>query len=284
MEELIRQERIGKKGMKEKAELELIAQNMRKDIFKMALNSGTKGAHIGGAMSAVEILAVLYGEVMRYDVSNPEWEERDRFILSKAHGAIGLYAALKYAGYLSKDDIEGALQENSFLYKHPKYDLRHGFEFSGGSLGQGLSLGVGTALALKKRGNKNARVYVLLGDGECDEGSVWEAATSVIHFGLKQTTVIVDMNRLQNDGTTEQVMNLGNMAKRWKSIGFDVIEVDGHNVVEIRDGLLTETCNPKVVLAHTVKGKGVSFAENIVDWHISYFTQEMYEQAMKELK
>ena len=129
----------------DRKELELIAKNMRKDIFKMALNSGTKGAHIGGSMSAVEILAVLYGEILKYDVLNPEWEERDRFILSKAHSAIGLYAALRYAGYLTEEDIEGALHGDSFLYKHPKYDLRHGFEFSGGSLGQGLSLGVGSA-------------------------------------------------------------------------------------------------------------------------------------------
>lgn len=267
----------------DRKELELIAKNMRKDIFKMALNSGTKGAHIGGSMSAVEILAVLYGEILKYDVLNPEWEERDRFILSKAHSAIGLYAALRYAGYLKEEDIEGALHGDSFLYKHPKYDLRHGFEFSGGSLGQGLSLGVGSALALRRQKNSKANIYVLLGDGECDEGSVWEAAASIIHFGLKQITVIVDLNGLQNDGTTEQVMKLGNMAERWSSIGFDTIEVDGHDVLELRDGFQRETNNPKVILAHTVKGKGVSFAENVVDWHISYFTQEMYKQAMEEL-
>lgn len=267
----------------DRKELEGIAKNMRKDIFKMALNSGTKGAHLGGSMSSVEILTVLYSEILKYDVLNPEWEDRDRFILSKAHSAIGLYAALRYAGFLTEEDIEGALHGDSFLYKHPKYDLKHGFEFSGGSLGQGLSLGVGTALALKQRKNDKANVYVLLGDGECDEGSVWEAAASVIHFGLKQITVIVDLNGLQNDGTTEQVMKLGNMAKRWSSIGFDVIEVDGHDVLELREGFQRKTCNPKVILAHTVKGKGVSFAENIVDWHISYFTQEMYKQAMEEL-
>ena len=267
-------------------ELELIAKNMRKDIFKMALNSGTKGAHIGGAMSAVEILAVLYGEILRYDVSNPDWEDRDRFILSKAHSAIGLYAALKYAGYLTKDDIEGALQENSFLYKHPKYDLKHGFEFSGGSLGQGLSLGAGTALALKKKGNENAQVYILLGDGECDEGSVWEAAASVIHFGLKQVTVIVDMNRLQNDGTTEYVMNLGNIAERWKSIGFDVIEIDGHDFDQIFAALdmAKETVGkPTMIVAKTIKGKGISFMENEAGWHGAAPNDEQYAIAMADL-
>ncbi|NBH19398.1 transketolase [Clostridiaceae bacterium] len=269
--------------MKTRVELESIAKNMRKDIFKMALNSGTKGAHLGGSLSAVELLTVLYGEILKYDVQTPKWEDRDRFILSKAHSAIGLYAALKYAGFLTEEDIEGALHNDSFLYKHPRYDLSHGFEFSGGSLGQGLSLGVGTALALKLRQNKKAKVYVLLGDGECDEGSVWEAAASVIHFDLKQITVMIDQNRLQNDGTTEQVMKLGNMAERWASIGFDVIEADGHDVLEIRKACLMDTKNPKVILAHTVKGKGVSFAENVVDWHISYFTKEMFDQAMEEL-
>ncbi len=285
MEERIHHGQTGKgDNMKTREELELIAKDMRKDVFKMALNSGTKGAHIGGSMSAMEILAVLYGDVMTYDSVNPEWDERDRFIMSKAHSAIGLYAALKYAGYLSEQDIDGALHGDSFLYKHPKYDLKHGFEFSGGSLGQGLALGVGTAIALDRRNNKTAKVYVLLGDGECDEGSVWEAAASVVHFGLKRITVIVDMNGLQNDGTTEQVMHIGNMAERWKSIGFEVIEVNGHDVLDVRRALLLQTDRPKVIVAHTIKGKGVSFAENVVDWHISYFTKEMYEQAMEELK
>lgn len=269
--------------MKTREELELIAKKMRKDVFKMALNSGTKGAHIGGSMSSMEILAVLYGEIMKYNPKEPEWDKRDRFIMSKAHSAIGLYAALRYAGYLSEEDIESALHGESFLYKHPKYDLEHGFEFSGGSLGQGLSLGVGTALALKRRYNCDAAVYVLLGDGECDEGSVWEAAASIIHFNLKQITVIVDFNGLQNDGTTEQVMKLGNMADRWGSMGFDVVEVNGHDVLDVRRGLLLESERPKVIIAHTIKGKGVSFAENVVDWHISYFTKEMYDRAMEEL-
>lgn len=270
--------------MKEREELELIAKNMRKDVLKMALNSGTKGAHIGGGMSAIDILAVLYGDIMKYDPANPEWDGRDRFIMSKAHSAIGLYAALRYAGYLSNEDIDGALQGESFLYKHPRYDLKHGFEFSGGSLGQGLALGVGTALALRRRNNQDAKVYVMLGDGECDEGSVWEAAASVTHFGLKQIVTIVDTNGLQNDGTTAQVMQLGNMAERWRSVGFDVVEADGHDVVDIERALRLETERPKAIIAHTVKGKGVSFAENVVDWHISYFTKEMYEQVMEELE
>lgn len=269
--------------MKSREELEQIAKSMRKDVLKMALHAGKKGAHIGGSMSSMEILAVLYGEVMRYDVKRPEWEERDRFIMSKAHSAIGLYAALHYAGLVSDADIDAAMQGEAVLYKHPRLDIGRGIEFSGGSLGQGLALGAGSAMALRRRGNQNAKVYVLLGDGECDEGSVWEAAASVIHFDLTQLTVIVDKNRLQNDGTTDEIMNIGKLADRWKSVGFDTICVDGHDVEAVRFALQKETKRPKAIIADTVKGKGVSFAENVVAWHISYLTEEMYLKAMEEL-
>lgn len=272
------------KNMKKREELELITKQMRKDVCLMALHSGTKGAHIGGSMSAMEILTALYAEVMSYNVEEPEWTERDRFIMSKAHSAIGLYAALKYAGFLTKEDIDGAMQGDSFLYKHPCMNLSKGFEFSGGSLGQGLGLAVGSALAVRRKGNIKSKFYVLLGDGECDEGSVWEAAQSIVQYNLKQVVTILDRNMLQNDGTTEQVMTLGNLSQRWESVGFDVLEVDGHDVIAVRDALIQETNRPKVIIANTVKGKGISFAENVVDWHISYLTKEMYEQAMEELK
>lgn len=270
--------------MEAKARLEEIARNIRKDVFKMALNSGTKGAHIGGSMSAADILAVLYGDIMKYKVDDPTWDGRDRFIMSKAHSTIGLYGALHYAGFLKDEDIEGAMQGESVFFKHPKLDVAHGLEFSGGSLGQGLALGVGSLLAMKLRSNTTSKVYVMLGDGECDEGSVWEAASSAVHFGLHQLTVIVDANGLQNDGTTSKVMNKGNMVDRWRSIGFETIEVDGHDVEDIRNAFLIQTTKPKAIIAHTIKGKGVSFAENKVEWHIGYFTKEMYMQAMEELK
>lgn len=283
MVEQIRQRQCGKEnGMETREKLETIAKDIRSDILLMGLHSGTKGAHIGGGMSCVEILATLYGSIMQYDCKNPKWENRDRFIMSKAHSAIALYAALKYAGYLSQEDIEGALQGRSWLYKHPKYDVQHGFEFSGGSLGQGLALAVGSAIALRRKGNEQSKFYVLIGDGECDEGSVWEAASSVCHFGLKNVIPIIDLNGLQNDGTTQRVMNLGSMAERFKSIGFDVVEVNGHDVMDLQNGFLKEAEQPKVIIAHTVKGKGVSFAENNVDWHISYLTNELYEQVIGE--
>jgi len=270
--------------MRSKEKLEDIARNIRKDILKMAVNSGTKGAHIGGSMSAADILAVLYGDIMKYNVDYPEWDGRDRFIMSKAHSSIGLYAALHYAGFLQEADIEGAMQGESILFKHPKLDLTHGLEFSGGSLGQGLALGVGSLLSMRRRGNSASNVYVIMGDGECDEGSVWEAASSAVHFELNQLTAIIDTNGLQNDGTTSAIMNIGNMVDRWKSVGFEIIEVDGHDVEDVRRALLIQANKPKAIIAHTIKGKGVSFAENKVEWHIGYVTQEMYLQAMEELK
>ncbi len=269
--------------MKSREELETIARSLRLDVFRMALNSGTKGAHIGGSMSSIEILSVLYGDVMNIDSDDPENERRDRFIMSKAHSAIGLYAALHYKGLLSDADINDALQERAELYKHPRLNVRKGFEFSGGSLGQGLGQGAGSALALRMRGNNKSKVYVLLGDGECDEGSVWEAAAFISHYHLTNVVTILDMNGLQNDGPTEKVSNPGDMSGRWSSLGFDVSEVDGHDVIAVRDALMHDSDRPRIIIAHTVKGKGVSFAENNVNWHISYFTEEMYEQAIQEL-
>lgn len=270
--------------MKSREELELMAYHIRKDAFKMAFNSGKKGAHIGGSMSVVEILSVLYASIMKYDVNNPGWNNRDRFIMSKAHGAIALYAALKNVGILSEEEINGAMHGDSPYYEHPKMNINKGIEFSGGSLGQGLSLGVGTAIALRRLKNNEASIYILLGDGECDEGSVWEAAAAVTHFNLKQITIIIDKNELQYDGETKQIMSLGNFYDRWVSMGFDVIETDGHDVMALQDSFYKKTENPKVVIANTIKGKGVSFAENQVDWHTGYFTKELYEQAMRELE
>ncbi|MGX8796247.1 transketolase [Fusibacter sp. JL298sf-3] len=270
--------------MQSKTALEQMAKRIRKSIMKMALNSGTKGAHMGGSLSAADILAVLYGDVMRYDAQNPTWEGRDRFIMSKAHSAIGLYAALHEAGFLSADEIDGAMQGASPFFKHPKFNVEKGLEFSGGSLGQGLSLGVGSLLGMQAKGNTTSKVYVMLGDGECDEGSVWEAAVSAAHFGLNRLTAIIDVNGLQNDGTTEQVMGKAHMARRWESVGFETFEVDGHDVLAVREALAVPTTAPKALIAHTRKGKGLSLTENKVEWHIGYFTEEMYRIGMAEIE
>ena len=271
----------GEKNLSTREELEKIALEMRKDVLGMALSAGPKGAHIGGSLSIIELLTVLYADIMKYDVKNPSWDERDRLILSKAHAAIGLYAALHYAGYLSDKDIEGAFKPGSNLYKHPKMNIEKGFEFSAGSLGQGLSLAVGSAIALRNKGN-SARLYVIIGDGECDEGSVWEAALSVTHFGLNNICIIVDRNGLQNDGTTEEIMNPCDFKNRFEVIGFEVDTVDGHDVEALRNVLNKQYNKPRVIISNTIKGKGVSFAENNVEWHMGTVTDELYEQAMRE--
>ena len=269
--------------MKTGKELEDMAYEMRKDVLRMEYHSGKKGAHLGGSLSAIELLAVLYGEIMHYNPKEPFWEGRDRFIMSKAHGAMALYAALKQAGFLSEADIAGALDGTSPYYEHPQRNEEKGIEISGGSLGQGLSLSVGMGLAMQKKRNGQSKIYVMLGDGECNEGAVWEAAASAIHFGLKQIVILVDVNGLQYGGPTEKILRAGSLKDRWSGMGFSVLETDGHNVRKIREALLFQTDAPKVILAHTVKGKGVSFAENRVEWHSAFLTEALYGQAMEEL-
>ena len=269
--------------MKSRAELEAMARRIRLNIAKMTWQSGIKGAHLGGSMSVTDILAVLYGEILHYDVKNPLAPERDRLILSKAHAAVALYAALFEAGFLTQEEIDGAMQGDSFFFEHPKKSPEHGIEFSGGSLGQGLSLGMGTALGLKKKGNTEAKVYVILGDGECDEGQVWEAAAAVTHFGLDSVTVIIDDNGLQFDGRKQDILKPGDIAARWASLGYDVQTVNGHDVEELREAFLRQADKPKVIIAKTVKGKGVSFAENDVTWHTGRLTDELYQEAIREL-
>lgn len=270
-------------NLQTREELEEFAKNIRRDIVRMTHSSGVKGAHLGGSMSIAEIMAVLYGCVMDYDPKNPSMEERDRVIISKAHAAMTLYSALSYAGFIDRSVIDTAMHGKSPLYEHPKKSATMGIECSGGSLGMGLSFGMGMAMGLKKSGNEKSRVFVILGDGECDEGSVWEAATAVTHYGLNNLVVIVDRNSLQYDGTTVDVMNTGSMRARWESVGFDVLEVDGHDVMALKDVLGARYDKPTVIIANTVKGKGTSFAENRVEWHSEKLTDEMMQQALDEI-
>ena len=268
--------------MKSREELETLAKRIRLGIVQMTYQSGLKGAHLGGSMSVADILAMLYGEVLHYDAQHPLAPDRDRVILSKAHAAVALYAALHEAGFLTKDEIDHAMQGDSPFFEHPRMDPSHGIEFSGGSLGQGLSLGMGTALGLKKKGI-SAKVYVILGDGECDEGQVWEAAAAVAHFGLTNVTVIVDDNGLQFDGRKEEILKAGDPAARWASLGYDVTVTDGHDTEALRNALLAESEKPRVILAKTVKGKGVRFAENEVTWHTGRLTDDLYQEAIREI-
>jgi len=258
-------------------------RKMRRQALHMSLVAGTTGAHLGGGLSMMEIMAALYFAVLRYDARNPRWEQRDRFILSKGHGALAFYTALSLAGFIDEEQLGTFKRDNSELSGHPHMDIDKGIEFSSGSLGQGLSLGVGSALALRKRANDISRVFVLLGDGEINEGSNWEAALSAAHFKLSRLTAIVDKNGFQYDGSTEAVMDLGDLAGKWESFGWTALSVDGHDIPALIEALQMPHDKPLAVIAHTVKGKGISFMENNRLWHHRRLSQEQFEQAMAEL-
>lgn len=250
----------------------------------MAQAAGAEGLHFGGSFSMIELTAVLYLEVMDTKDGWTKDPLRDRVILSKGHGIPAIYAVLRQLGMLKEEELSAFKQESTRLFGHPCQNEELGIEFSSGSLGQGLSFGVGTALALKKKGYDASRVYVVLGDGECGEGQVWEAAASAAHFGLNQITAVIDRNRLQYDGTTEEVLSMAPMEEKWRSFGWDTVAVDGHNIGQCYDALTYRGSKPVAVLADTVKGKGVSFMENQVSWHHSQLTKQQYERAVKELE
>lgn len=258
-----------------------LANKIRVDCINATYAVGNTGAHIGGTLSLCEIMAVLYGGVMRYNVNDTHWAGRDRLILSKGHGVLAQYAALKEIGVISEEDFSAFKKNETKLYAHPSRNLNIGIEFSSGSLGQGVSLGVGLALALHKK-SSTSKVFVIVGDGECDEGSVWEAAMSASHFKLSNFTLIIDRNVLQYDGDTEQVMSLGDLSDKFRSFGLETFDIDGHNVPALIDAFDVVCDKPKAVIANTVKGKGVSFMEGNSLWHNNKLTEEQYKLALKE--
>lgn len=259
-----------------------IASQMRIDALYMTKNTGNTGAHIGGALSMIEIMAVLYNAVMKYDISNPYWEGRDRFILSKGHGVMAQYVAMKSVGIISDEELKTFKHNDTRLYAHPSMNMDIGIEFSSGSLGQGLSLGVGTALALKKKGNRDSKVFVLIGDGECNEGQIWEAAMTASHFKLDNLVAIVDKNNLQYDGNTKIILDMDDLADKWRAFGFETVTVNGHSVEELIAAFSKRPDKPYAIIAETVKGKGVSFMENDPSWHNNRLTDEQFIQALKE--
>jgi len=266
------------------SDIDAMALRMRRNILDMALEAGAASSHFGGGLSLVEITATLYGEVMSYDPKNPLWEDRDRFILSKGHGVLGYYTALSDLGLISRDELLTFEKSESFLLGHPVINREKGIEFSNGSLGMGLSLGIGVAIAARKK-EKPFKAYVVLGDGECNEGSVWEAAMSAAHFKLGNLVAILDRNRQQQTGSNEDIMPLGDAAQKFASFGWHVREVDGHDVGALYDALIGERPNdqPLAVIAHTVKGKGFTFSEDNNDWHHAVLTKSQYETALEEL-
>ena len=266
-------------------ELEAIARRIREQIVRMT--HAAQSGHPGGSLSAVEILTALYfGGVMRHDPADPDWPERDRFVLSKGHATPVVYAALAEAGYFSADLIPGFRSLGSELQGHVVRGRPPGVEMSGGALGMGLSFSVGLALGHRLDG-REARVWCLLGDGELNEGQNWEAAMSAAHFGLDNVTAIVDRNHFQNDGPGDEIMRIEPLADKWAAFGWGVHEVDGHDVGAVAQALCAarETQGaPQVVIAETVKGKGVSFmAENPAGWHGKGPSDAQLAQALEEI-
>lgn len=252
------------------------AQSCRRIAIEMAYRCGTN-AHLGGGLSLIDVLAVLYGDVMK---------PSDKFVLSKGHGVLGLYTVLAEFGRMPRKLLETFQQDGSALVAHPVMNDAIGIESSSGSLGQGISFAVGLALAAKKK-QRDYNTYVVCGNGEANEGSVWEAAMSAVHFGLDNFILVIDNNHLQSDGASKSIMDVsGRYTSMLKAVGFDTVEVNGHDVAALREVFAAERRPgmPRAVVANTIKGKGISFMENNNDWHHNRLTESQYEAAMAELE
>ncbi len=262
----------------------LKSKNIRKKILQMAMEAGSSSAHIGGALSIADILSILFFHVMTIDKNDPLSDKRDRFILSKGHACLAYYASLSELGYISDEELKTFEKNDTNLPGHPVINKKLGIEFSTGSLGMGLSLGIGVALsAIKKKSIYN--VFVVLGDGECNEGSVWEAAMAAPNLKINNLNVIIDRNNFQQTGTNAEIMDLRDLKKKWESFGWYAVELDGHDI-----NLLIQTFadikkinQPKVIIANTIKGKGFSKFENDNKWHHSILTKSFYEEALEEI-
>ncbi|MBE3130249.1 MAG: transketolase [Acidobacteria bacterium] len=266
-----------------RSELEQTARSIRRKVLWMIYKA--QSGHLGGSFSAVEILTALYFREMRLDPGNPAWPDRDRLVPSKGHCAPAIYAALALRGMLPVETLGGLRQIGSILQGHPCMRSVPGIDISTGSLGHGLSIGVGMALGARLK-QRDFHVYVLLGDGELDEGQNWEAAMAASKFGLANLTAIVDRNRIQLDGPTEEIMPLEPLADKWRAFNWSVLTVDGHDVEAVASTLRRsreDRTGPVVIIAETIKGKGVSFMENSYLWHGRPPTREEFEMAMAEL-
>lgn len=258
------------------------AKELRKDIIESLFAS--QSGHPGGSLSCVEILIALYYDVMNVDPKNPKDVHRDKFVLSKGHACPALYAVLADKGYFPKEDLKTLRKFGSKLQGHPDASKTLGVDINSGSLGQGASISVGMALA-SKLSKDNSKVYTLIGDGECEEGLIWEAAMSAAHYKLDNLCFILDYNHLQIDGPNDEVMSLGDIKKKFEAFGFECFEVDGHNIEEIIKALKAPVNGkPKFIQANTIKGKGISFMENQVGWHGSAIKEEDYKIAIKEVE
>lgn len=263
---------------------EAFAKKIRRHVLRMTSLGGS--SHIGAILSMTDLVAVLYGGILRIDPLNPKWLERDRFILSKGHAGAAIYAALAERGFFNINILNEHYQNGSILSGHISHKGVPGVEISTGSLGHGLSIGSGMAYSAKLDKQLH-RVYVLMSDGECDEGSNWEAILFAAHHGLDNLVVIVDYNKLQSIGPVSETLALEPFADKWRSFGWSVKEIDGHNHAEISGTLAMipfDNGKPNCIIAHTTKGKGVSFMENSVLWHYRTARGEEYDAALKEIE
>jgi transketolase len=264
-------------------ELEKIAKKIRIDTIKMIYK--VKSGHPGGALSITDILAVLYFDEMHVDAKNPQLPDRDRFVLSKGHAATSLYAALAAKGYFAREELWTLRQYQSILQGHPDMKVTPGLDMSSGSLGQGLSIANGMALAAKLQ-KKEFRVYAILGDGELDEGQIWEAAMTAPQFRLDNIVAIIDKNGFQINGTTDEVMKVASIEDKFQAFGWNVLSIDGNDISAIKGAFQkAKNCKdkPTAIVAKTLKGKGVSYMEDRCEWHSGVPTEEQYQLAMQEL-
>lgn len=262
--------------------LELISLEIRRYIFKTVCQR--RAGHLASSLSSVDILVGLYfGDILRYDAKKPDWKERDRFILSKGHAALALYYVLARAGYYDVEMVSSFCTEGSIFGGLATYGKILGVEMTSGSLGHGLSFAAGAATAARIIKGFPYDVYVMMGDGELQEGEIWEAALYISHNNLKNLTIIIDNNGIQATGFSKNIIDLKNLGEKWRAFGFYVIEIDGHDINQIVNSLKLVVDKPKVVIANTVKGKGLSFVENKGDWHYKMPSKKEIEIGLQEL-
>lgn len=265
-------------------ELATIARDLRADVIKMTTEAGS--GHPGGSLSAADIIATLYFYIMKHNPKDPSWCERDVFILSKGHAAPILYAALAKAGYFDRSILWTLRKTDSSLQGHPDMRKTPGVEISTGSLGHGIAAANGFAIA-RRLDKIKSNIFVMIGDGELQEGEVWEAAMFAAHYKLDNIVAVLDYNGLQIDGAVCDVMNIEPVAAKWKAFNWNVLEIDGHDfmqIIESLESMRTRHGKPSIIIARTVKGKGVSFMENVVDFHGKALSKEQMEEALKELR
>lgn len=275
-----------KKGKSKEITLIKQLEKKSKELKELILTISYEAqvGHIGPALSIVDIITVLYFDVLKINVNKPKWDDRDRFILSKGHAVAALYSVLYLKKYISKQILNSYCKNGGILGEHPEVKVP-GVELSTGSLGHGLSVGAGIALA-GKINKKSYKTYVLISDAECNEGEIWQAASFASHHKLSNLIVIIDKNNVQALGTTAEVQNMEPLSAKWAAFGWDVIETDGHNIKSLRDALLLkrQDSKPLVIIANTVRGKSVSFMEHHLEWHYFTVNKKQFIQALKDIK